>query len=60
LEPLPVAAAKVIWGLLEICRYAMPDTYWQSDSRINAARKYLGKAMPTDEVLAINFDRRLH
>jgi hypothetical protein len=56
---LTVVAAKVIWGLLEIAHHALPDTYWQTDSRIEAARKYLGTAMPSDETLEVNYNRRL-
>lgn len=41
-------ADKVIIGLLEIARLAMPDTYYQTDSRINAARKYMGKKFPKE------------
>jgi hypothetical protein len=41
-------ANKVILGLLEVARLAMPDTYWQTDSRVNAARKYLGKKFPKE------------
>lgn len=39
-------ADKVIIGLLEIAKLAMPDTYWQTDSRVEAARKHLGKKFP--------------
>lgn len=41
-------ADKVIIGLLKIARIAMPDTFWQSDSRVNAARKYMGKRFPKE------------
>jgi hypothetical protein len=42
-------ADQVIIGLLKIARLAMPDTYWQTDSRVEAARKYLGKKFPKEE-----------
>jgi hypothetical protein len=42
-------ADSVILGLLEIARLAMPDTFWQTDSRVNAARKHLGKKFPKEE-----------
>lgn len=41
-------ADEVIIGLLKIAKMAMPDTYWQSDSRVNAARKFMGKKFPED------------
>lgn len=44
-------ADKVIVGLLKIARLAMPETFWQTDSRVNAARKYMGKNFPSDRKL---------
>lgn len=35
------AARDVIQGLMEIAEIAMPDTFFQSDSRTTAAREWL-------------------
>lgn len=37
------AAGEVIAGMMEIAEIAMPDTYFESDSRVNAARDFLKK-----------------
>ncbi len=34
-------ALRIIRGLLRIAEAAMPDTYFQTDSRVKAAQKYL-------------------
>ena len=34
-------AKKIIAGLLQIAKLAMPDTFYESGSRVNAARNYL-------------------
>jgi hypothetical protein len=51
-------AQAVIDGLLEVARHVMPDTFWASDSRVNAARELLGDRFPTDEVLENRFHAR--
>jgi hypothetical protein len=35
-------ATRIIQGMMEIAELAMPDSYFQSDSRVNAARAWLG------------------
>lgn len=42
-SPEEQALIKAVQGLVEIARIAMPDTYFQSDSRMNRARKVLKK-----------------
>lgn len=37
------AVAKVLQGLLDIAHTAMPDSYFASDSRVNAAKAMLYK-----------------
>ncbi len=34
---------RVVRGLLRVARMAMPDTYWQTDRRVNAARRLMKK-----------------
>ncbi len=36
-------ARKAIAGLLEITEVAMPDTFFRTDSRVQAAREVMGK-----------------
>jgi hypothetical protein len=38
-----IEAIVVIKGLMDIAQVAMPDTYWQSDRQVNAARKWLAE-----------------
>jgi len=49
---------EVVIGLLEVARHAMPDTFWVSDSRVNAAREWLDERFPSDEELRDRFDAR--
>ena len=44
-----VALRNAVEGLMEIAETAMPDTYFQTDSRVNAARNALAPAHPTDD-----------
>lgn len=50
---------EVIIGLLEIAYHVLPDTFWQTDSRVEAARVLLGKAFPSNEVLLDRFVDRV-
>ena len=52
-------AEEVVVGLLEIAHHVLPDTFWQTDSRVNAAREMLGDHFPSDEDLEQRFDARL-
>jgi hypothetical protein len=48
---IPWDVLDVIEGLLKICYQAMPSSFWQSDSRIDAARKLLGDSFPSNDRL---------
>ena len=39
-------AAEVIFRLLDIAEIAMPDTFYQTDSRVKAAKLWLKKYAP--------------
>jgi hypothetical protein len=52
---IPWDVIEVVDGLLAICHHALPDSYWYSDARIEAARKLLGDSFPDDETLEKEF-----
>lgn len=41
-SPCQEDAVPVVMGLMEVARIAMPDTYYATDSRVQAARRFLG------------------